>query len=83
MPVKKLSHHRLPDVHKSCQTDNDVHETAYTMKHSVTSTATTLHGANETNECEKLSKLWVPNSGVNVHRQPLTNGSTQSNEVSG
>ena len=83
MLVKKLSHHPRPDAHKSGRTDNDAHESADMRKHSVTSTATTPHGVNETNEYENLSKLWVPNSGVNIHQQPLMNGSSQSNEVCG
>ena len=50
MLVKKLSHQPRPDAHKSGQTDNDVHESVDMRIHSVTSTATTLHGVNESNE---------------------------------
>jgi hypothetical protein len=50
MLVKKLSHHPRPDARKSGQTDNDAHETADMRKRYVTSTATTPHGVNETNE---------------------------------
>lgn len=83
MLVKKLSLQPELDAHRLGRTDNDAHESADTRTHSVTFTATTPHGVNETNEYENLSKLWVPNSGVNIHQQPLTNGSSQSNEVCG
>jgi hypothetical protein len=49
MLVKKWFLHLTPDAHKSGRTDNDAHETVDTRTHSVTSTATTPHGVNETN----------------------------------